>query len=124
MRFANLCWVVAISAVPVGCELTAEECRQANDRAATIVETARAANLTCTVVEDCVTVSVSTNCAGACPDVVNSAGVTAVEAAVDQANREECDETHSHSCGYASPGCALWQPACEQATCILVDPGL
>ena len=98
-------------------------CKERRDRAWEMIEAAVSSNLSCTVDEDCTSVWIDTNCAGACPSAVAKIGRQAGIDAVERADRLYCVQFREDGCGYVTPGCiGTLVPTCDRGRCVMAPP--
>lgn len=75
-------------------------------------------NVACEKDEECTTIGFGTDCVGGCPMAVAKSGVSAVQAAIDEANGKYCQSYQEDGCPYMTPGCLAPEPACRNKQCV------
>ena len=73
----------------------------------------------CKTDEDCVTISVSTACQGACPMAVEAGMQNDVLKAIGWFDENVCQKFgYAAKCGYSTPKCMAPNPGCEAGMCV------
>ena len=67
---------------------------------------------------DCVHVSTTTQCLGACGEVVNRRAARKIARAIERLDRKVCNGYREDGCPYATPGCLPVIPVCEENRCV------
>ena len=100
----------------VACGLT---CEERADYAASYIEDIVEVNRRCSWDDDCINVTILTQCGNLCTQAVNVDGVANIEAAVEHVNEAWCDESAEMGCGFDTPSCdPLDRARCEQGLCV------
>ena len=114
---------LAALALTSGCDaFIADTCSDMLSAYSVDIDTALTTHNGCTEDAQCVSVSISTTCQGACPVAVTQAARAEFEARVTDIDQRLCVATDfAVLCGFATPGCAATQPRCVSGRCEMVQ---
>ena len=119
MRILYYLLILLTFALPWGCTESPIplSCKQRLAKSQESITDVHKKYLSCAIDKDCVLVSFSTTCQGACQQAVNLQGEPFVKAAVQNANNTWCQHYQADKCGYSTPKCASPVAKCVNKKC-------
>lgn len=113
---------LALMALTSGCDaFIADTCSEMLSSYSVDIDDALTTHNGCSEDAQCVAVSISTTCEGACPVAVTQTARAEFEARVTDIDQRLCVATDfAVLCGFATPDCAAAQPRCVSGRCEMV----